>query len=126
MTCLSWGIADDKLKELHPDIVIAQGHVRCKSVTLRNFPGDCGTLILTYANYANVESLKLAEGVASDLGFNKIFATVVCAPEYAETAAQAFKKCRWKLVHKGNSNRTESNASYVFVKIIHNCKYKGY
>jgi hypothetical protein len=126
MNPLQWGLSETSIKMKFPTVNVYGQKLQCGSVGLQNFSGDCGALILTGANNADIPSLKLAREVASANGFNKIFATVVMSPNYIDTVVKAFKHCRWKLVHKGKSNRTSTKDSYVFVKIISNCKYKGY
>ena len=125
---LKWGLSLTEFKKQLPgvDFFGESGRVRCNTVSLSNFPGDCGALLLNGANQATLYSLKLAIKTASYNGFSKIFATVVGEDGYIDTAVEAFKKARFKCVEAGNSNRSAYKKSFTFVKIIKNCKYKGY
>lgn len=127
MKPLKWGLTRDEVIAAFPMVVANEGSISIKSLTLKPFGIDCGALILTNANSATKETLKLAVKVASANGFSKIFATVVIDPEWSSSVApEAFKHCKFKLVSKSKSNRNPEKDDYVFVKIIRNCKYKGY
>ena len=125
---LTWGLSVAEFKKQLPnvDILAERGRVRCGCVSLVHFPGDCGALLMTSANNATTDSIKLAVKTASYNGFSKIFATVVGEDGYIDAAVEAFKKARFKCVEAGNSNRSAYKKSFTFVKIIKNCKYKGY
>jgi len=128
MSTLQWGLSDNQLKQKFPQLeFLPKVHkLLCGRVVLHNFPSDCGALVLTNANNADFDSLKLAAQVASECGFSKIFATVVTSPPHAEKIAKEFRRAQWRCISKSVSNRNEYKNSYVFVKIIKDCKYKGY
>ena len=122
---LTWGLTYEQLtKRYGYKIDIHNDKIRVNSLTIQNFPSDCGSLIITGANSATTENLSLVIDIASCCGFNKIFATVV--GENKENAVKAFKSKRFKLVFQGKSNRSSYKDDYVFVKYIRNCKWKGY
>lgn len=126
---LQWGQTEEEIKKKYPHVCITKGKIRVGSnCTLTNFPGDCGALILNYANHATTEDLRTAIKIASGGGFNKIFATVCMERCYYkfEEVQKAFKKNRFLKVKEGTSNRNPHKADIVYVKYITNCKYKGY
>lgn len=134
MPALNWGLPLEQVKKhIYPHAVGAVGdYLSLGNITLKNFPGDCGSLVMIYANRATEEDLARAVKYASLSGFTKIFATVVGATEPKQwsvpinDAVAAFKKARFKLVHHGKSNRNPDKDDYVFVKIIRNPKHRGY
>ncbi len=127
---LGWGNNDTMNKKIFKDSVeLGHGQVFINNqLCLQNFPGDCGSLILRYTSKATEKDLKIAEKFASYNGYDKIFATLVGEVEYdyINRALAAFKKCRWKTVYVGPSNRNPYKTAHVLVKIIRNPKYKGY
>ena len=125
---LGWGPSFITLQEKFKSLENRDIGLYTHSLTLSDFPGDCGALFLRNANAATKKGLRTIIAIASECGYNKIFATVVGDTEYSciTDAVQAFKSTRWKLVHKGPSNRNPHKTSFVFVKIIRNPKYKGY
>ena len=75
---LTWGLTYEQLtKRYGYKIDIHNDKIRVNSLTIQNFPSDCGSLIITGANSATTENLSLVIDIASCCGFNKIFATVV-------------------------------------------------
>lgn len=145
MSFLTWGLCKHEIEKLFPgvqfveepgvpvrdsyllrEINFPRKDNKYSLLQVRNFPGDCGALMLRGANSASYDQLKDVLKYASLSGFSKIFATVVGEEVYLKEALAAFKKARFKLVAKGNSNRNAYKYDYVFVKYIRNCKYKGY
>ena len=127
MQTLKWGLDNDEIKRRWPKISFTSYGINLGYYNvLQNFPGDCGALILCGANDVSTEELKLAREIASANGFSKIFATIVCIPEYANKQLEKFKAEGWKLVSKGNSNRNKAKRDYVVALRIRNCEYKGY
>ena len=126
-TSLFWGIPDEKIKLMFPTASFSEKCINITySVSLRNFPGDCGALIIEGANNVDKTLLKKILLYASLSGFNKIFATVVGYPMWINNAVLAFKGAKFKCSYYGKSNRNPEKEDYVFVKRINNCKHKGY
>lgn len=128
---LTWGLKESEIHKYFPTVMIGERSLGFNSVSLLNFPGDCGALILTGANYAKKEDLQAVVKFASMSGFSKIFATVVAPPENqydtrAKDAVAAFKALRFIKVNQGKSNRNPNKDDFVFVKIIRNPLHKGY
>lgn len=125
---LTWGLTTEQIKTQFPKARIFGSSIHFNNIRLQNFPGDCGSLLLLSANYAEEADVKQAVSFASASGFSKIFAIVVGDNSFGDydKAITAFKKARFILVHQGKSNRNSHKDDYVFVKIIRNCKHKGY
>ena len=131
---LGWGLSTSVIrKHIREDFdytvdenkSYASGMLTFGDVTLTNFPGDCGALILQGANEIDETEMKQVLKYASLSGFNKIFATIVTAYK-AEEQHKVFKKARWRTVYKGKSNRNDYKDDIVLVKYIRNPKHKGY
>ena len=124
---LLWGISDDEILKIFPKAIFEDKCININHhIVLRNFPGDCGALIIDGANYMDSGILRKILLYASLSGFNKIFATVVGYPQWVTKAKLAFTSAKFKCVYKGYSNRSPVREDYVFVKRINNCKHKGY
>lgn len=128
---LTWGLRVSQIKKTFPTVMIHDNFISFGSVCIQNFPGDCGALILTRANYAKKKDLQDVVKFASMSGFSKIFATVVStldSPYGTSTkeAVAAFKALRFIKVNQGKSNRNPNKDDFVFVKIIRNPIHKGY
>lgn len=125
---LTWGLKESQIKKHFPTVRILKNSLVSGSVRVQNFPGDCGSLIITGANWATKQDLKDAVKFASMSGFSKIFATVVADMDYdsAQRTVKAFKSQRFICVNHGKSNRNPHKDDFVFVKIIRNPIHKGY
>jgi len=101
-----------------------------ESFTLRIFPNDCGSLILTQVSSISRDALKLVRQVASICGFDTVVCTYVNLRDTTDTeAVQNFKKERWIKVVDGKSNRKhnyKTNRKIVYILHIRNCEHKGY
>lgn len=129
MKPLSWGQTEQQIKQINPNLVCSEGSVFLQKTTLKNFPGDCGALILTGANSVSVEDLRTLCKVASYGGFSKIFATVVLLDTTYSSIKErlaVFRANNFIKVKHGKSNRNPKKDDIVFMKYISNCKYKGY
>jgi hypothetical protein len=129
MIPLQWGQDEKLIKKLDSAIICQQGVVYLRGASLKNFPGDCGALILTGANTISKDTLRTLCKVASNGGFSKIFATVVAQnTTYWDVQDQlaTFRANKFIKVKHGKSNRNPKKEDVVFVKYISNCKYKGY
>lgn len=129
---LTWGIPIEDIKKFYPmaytGVYNGKPYVCFDHTSVYNFPGDCGALILDGAgSIYGAKTMRAILKYASLSGFNKIFATLVNYDyPWEQERLKLFKNYRWKLVHKGKSNRTPEKNDYVFVKIIHNPLHKGY
>jgi hypothetical protein len=140
MGYLTWGLNEAAIAEQFPGVKIGDGFSSIKQlgfpergsrypdVWVQNFPGDCGSLILTSANSATLPVLRDVISFASKSGFSKIVATVVGSMEYnsIKVAVKAFRKAGFICAARGKSNRNQYKDDFVFVKYIRNCEYKGY
>jgi len=129
MKPLSWGQTQQQIKRIDSNLGCGAGYVSLQSTTLKNFPGDCGALILTGANSVSEETLRTLCKVASYGGFSKIFATVVLKDTIYSSIKDrlnVFRANNFIKVKHGKSNRNPYKDDIVFVKYISNCKYKGY
>jgi len=101
-----------------------------ESFGLRNFPGDCGSLVLTQVSRMSREALKLVRQIASICGFDTVVCTYVNLQNTTDTeTVQNFKKERWIKAVDGKSNRKhkyEKNRKIVYILHIRNCEHKGY
>lgn len=129
---LTWGLRVSQIEKTFPNASIGDSHITFGSLLIKNFPGDCGALTLSGANYAKKEDLQAVVEFASMSGFSKIFATVVADMENkyykpaGSDAVAAFKALRFIKVNQGKSNRNPNKDDFVFVKIIRNPIHKGY
>lgn len=129
MKPLTWGQTYEQLKHFNSGLICREGSVILQSAALKNFPGDCGALILTGANTVSGETLRTLCKVASNGGFSKIFATVVLHDTIYSSIKERlalFRANNFIKVKHGKSNRNPDKDDIVFVKYISNCKYKGY
>ena len=122
---LTWGLMVDEIKQKFPNAYCGNNYIDFGRVTVNNFPGDCGALLVRGLNNGDVQSLKDAEKYASLSGFSKMFGTIVCEKKYADAALETMKALGWRCISKGNSNRNPEKRDYVMFKRI-NCSYKGY
>lgn len=90
-----------------------------------NFKGDCGTLIISNANYASVQELKALEEWCSLSGFSIIFATLADYPQKVEAQKKTFISQGWRVISNKKSNRQPEKNHIALIKNI-NCIYKGY
>lgn len=128
---LTWGLRESEIRKHFPTALIGDSGLVLGSLRIQNFPGDCGTLVLSGANYAKKKDLQDVVKFASMSGFSKIFATVVATLENkhntsAKDAVATFKALRFIKVNQGKSNRNPNKDDFVFVKIIRNPIHKGY
>lgn len=129
MKPLTWGQTAEQLKRFNSELSCHTGCVALHGATLRNFPGDCGALILTGANRASAETLRTLCKIASAGGFSKIFATVVLHDTIYSSVKErlaVFRANNFIKVKHSKSNRNQDKDDIIFVKYISNCKYKGY
>jgi len=129
MKPLTWGQTEQQMQSINSNITCGTGFVQLNGAYLRNFPGDCGALILTGANQVGAETLRTLCKVASAGGFSKIFATVVLRNTVYSSVKErlaVFRANNFIKVKHGKSNRNPDKDDIVFVKYISNCKYKGY
>ena len=98
--------------------------------SLKDFPGDCGTLTLCGANNITQEALKVAKIVADKSGYDTIIATLVeLKKDGCKQAIEAFKKERWIKAVDGKSNRKytyEHNRKIVYILHLRKQSHKGY
>lgn len=127
-TPLTWGLSKDKSQAVVSKYGVpfnaGSNYLMIGSMILRNFPCDCGSLIITSANEADKRSLEAIVEVASRGGFDKIFATVVL--EHFEHAAKVFKKCGFNQLSKAPSNRNPEKTALTFFRFIEEPLHKGY
>lgn len=129
MKPLTWGQTEQQITRNNPSVLCRDGYVHLNGACLKNFPCDCGALILTGANGVDVETLRTLCKIASAGGFSKIFATVVLNDTIYSSVKErlaVFRANNFIKVKHEKSNRNPSKDDIVFVKYISNCKYKGY
>jgi len=129
MKPLNWGQTEQQIERNNPKVICKDDCVYFNGASLKNFPGDCGALILTSANTVGAETLRTLCKVASASGFSKIFATVVLRDTVYSSVKErlaVFRANNFIKVKHGKSNRNPDKDDIVFVKYISNCKYKGY
>ena len=127
------GIGYDKLKEKYPTILslasgnMGYGALKIGSITMLNFNGDCGSLILQGCNYATSLDLKRVKDIASNTGHSKLFGTIVVGnKEWYDQQLTIFKKAGFRIIKKSMSNRSPTKYDAVVFYHNPNCKYKGY
>jgi hypothetical protein len=92
-------------------------------LSVMNFPGDCGTLIIRNIYQPKDKDLLAVEKYASISGFSNIVGTLVS--ESPEIAEDTFRRLGWNLVDQGMSNRNDYKHSMLVCKTI-DCEKKGY
>jgi len=117
-----------KYADVH--IFTKSGHGgRPETFYLREFPGDCGTLILRGVSNISREALRLVREIASTAGYDTVIATYVNCSNDVHNSVESFKKERWIKAMDGKSNRKYNyhhNRKIVYVLHIRDCKHKGY
>lgn len=130
-TTLTWGISIQDIHKFYPKAIIGnfagRSFIQFNNTYVYNFPGDCGALVIRGASYVRRDEMRAILKYASKSGFTKIFATIVERDyPWVQDHVKLYKNYRWKLVHKGKSNRNPDKNEFVFVKIIHKPEHKGY
>ena len=105
----------------HPTLSITKEGTGCtirskggwKYISLKEFPGDCGTLTMYGTNDATKEMLAAVKDIASHCGFDTVIGTLVLYSHTNNTAeVQArkdhFFEAGWKKAVVGKSNRKHS------------------
>ena len=121
---------DNIPKDKHPTFIITEEGTGCSIrskggwnyVSLREFPGDCGTLTMHGTNGATKEMLAAVKDIASHCGFDTVIGTMVLYNHTNNTKeVQARKDCffkaGWKQAVIGKSNRKhtyEYNTKIVY------------
>ena len=129
MTIHHWGITKDKLKEVckweakDPQITFGPDYVQVGTVTVRNFPSDCGAVQLAYINYVNTREWEIIKTYCSKSGYSLILGTLV---DYkTEESLAKLKSFGFKVGSKGKSNRNKEKKHYLLYNRI-TCDKKGY
>lgn len=128
---LTWGLEKKDLLELlkeHPACNVkyyeyTTPYLAVNCVAVYNFMGDCGSLYLSGANYADRAGLAFIKDFASHSGFSNIFATV-CKTDATNTMA-IFKEMGWEEIYTSASNRNPEKEHHVLFLYI-DCVKKGY
>ena len=125
---LTWGMTIGQMKEFVKEHKLEASYYNrtlyIANIQLRNFPGDCGALVIEAANTATAESLAIAEDYASRSGFSVISCTI-CAKDVSYQL-EVFKAAGWEAVNSYSSNCNPEKTHVVVVRRIKNCIKKGY
>ena len=125
---LSWGITNKEIAQYFPNnfFTFTKDSILICGVGISPFPSDCGCLIVRHAQNADLGTISVIEDIASLCGFNKIICTLVGYNKYIKPAVSRYRNKGFRCVCRGKSNRSPTKDSYIMVKQLNECMYKGY
>lgn len=125
---LEFGTSIKENLEKFPELyVYTENHCSYKNLQLNTIQNDCGSIWLSYCEYATKEDIQTVLDICSFNGFDKVFHTLITndKDKYDRTT-EILEELGFIRTHEGHSNRNPHKLQGVFIYVNNDCDFKGY